>query len=245
MAGRFELLRFAYAHRGLWSTDGPPENSLAAFSAAALAGLGAELDLRRDRTGALWIFHDDTLDRMTGCPGRFERADPDELSQLRLGGTGEIVPRLTDLLTVWPPALPLLCELKVDGATDPQEFAAAAGASLLRYTGLAAAMSFSEAAVRALPADLMRGQLVVPSTFIGKDAAMGIAERAIADGLDYIAVHKQDLPLMAGLAARRNTSIAVWTLRNVAELDSVTTLQPIAPIFEGFDPALARAVLSA
>ena len=33
------------AHRGLWSDDGPPENSLAAFAAARDAGVGVELDV--------------------------------------------------------------------------------------------------------------------------------------------------------------------------------------------------------
>ena len=34
------------AHRGLWSPDGPPENSLGAFQAACAAGYGIELDIQ-------------------------------------------------------------------------------------------------------------------------------------------------------------------------------------------------------
>ena len=46
MAKAFDLSAFAYAHRGLWLEAGPVENSLAAFRAAAEAGLGVEFDVR-------------------------------------------------------------------------------------------------------------------------------------------------------------------------------------------------------
>ena len=36
------LFEPAIAHRGLWSPDGPPENSLGAFQAACAAGYGIE-----------------------------------------------------------------------------------------------------------------------------------------------------------------------------------------------------------
>ena len=39
------------AHRGLWSADGPPENSLAAFEAACEAGYGIELDVQLSADG--------------------------------------------------------------------------------------------------------------------------------------------------------------------------------------------------
>ena len=38
------------AHRGLWSPDGAPENSLAAFQAACAHGYAIELDVQRPPT---------------------------------------------------------------------------------------------------------------------------------------------------------------------------------------------------
>ncbi|HZZ35853.1 MAG TPA: glycerophosphodiester phosphodiesterase family protein, partial [Caulobacteraceae bacterium] len=58
------------AHRGLWSPDGPPENSLGAFQAACAAGYGIELDVQLTADGEAVVFHDSTLERMTGQPGR-------------------------------------------------------------------------------------------------------------------------------------------------------------------------------
>ena len=46
-----------YAHRGLHG-NGVPENSLAAFSAAADAGYGIELDVQLSRDGVVMVFHD-------------------------------------------------------------------------------------------------------------------------------------------------------------------------------------------
>ena len=64
-----KLAGFRYAHRGLHG-PGVPENSLAAFRRAAEAGYGAELDVRLTRDGRLAVFHDSTLERMCGVPGR-------------------------------------------------------------------------------------------------------------------------------------------------------------------------------
>ena len=72
MARHFDLNAFTYAHRGLWSADGHPENSLAAFKAAAEAGLGIEYDVRPSKSGEVMVFHDRTLTRMTGVEGVFE-----------------------------------------------------------------------------------------------------------------------------------------------------------------------------
>ena len=50
------------AHRGLWRPDGAPENSLAAFQAAAAAGYGIELDVQLSADGEAMVFHDGKLE---------------------------------------------------------------------------------------------------------------------------------------------------------------------------------------
>ena len=54
-----------YAHRGLHG-DGVPENSLEAFELACQAGFGIELDVQLSSDGEVVVFHDYTLNRMTG-----------------------------------------------------------------------------------------------------------------------------------------------------------------------------------
>lgn len=88
------------AHRGLWSPDGPPENSLGAFQAACAAGYGIELDVQLSADGEAMVFHDDDLTRMTGVAGRLSDRTAAELAELRLAGTDERIPTLGETLTL-------------------------------------------------------------------------------------------------------------------------------------------------
>ncbi len=99
------------AHRGLHG-PGRPENSLAAFRAAAEAGFAIETDLRLTADGRVVVFHDETLDRMCGVSGRPGRLTLDRLRELRLAGTGQRVPTLEELLAEVDGRVPLLIEYK-------------------------------------------------------------------------------------------------------------------------------------
>jgi glycerophosphoryl diester phosphodiesterase len=88
------------AHRGLWSPEGAPENSLAAFQAACQAGYGIELDVQLSADGEAMVFHDGKLARMTGAEGRVRDRTAAELSELRLAGTDEKIPTLLETLAV-------------------------------------------------------------------------------------------------------------------------------------------------
>lgn len=88
------------AHRGLWSPDGPPENSLGAFQAACAAGYGVELDIQLSADGEAMVFHDEDLERMTGVTGRLGDRTAAELSDLRLKGTDERIPTLVETLAL-------------------------------------------------------------------------------------------------------------------------------------------------
>lgn len=243
MARRFALTGFAYAHRGLWTEGGLPENSLGSFGAAAQAGLGIEFDLRPSSGGEAMIFHDPLLARMTGIEGEFETASSDTLGACRLNGGDEPIPSLEDLLSFWPEELPLLAEMKIDGSTDAASFAAQVGERLARWPGLGAAMSFSDIAVRALPRGLMRGQLIAPSAQFGEAYFDQFARRAIEDGIDYLAVHYTDADRVRAATAGSAMPLVAWTVRTQADL---AALKPhgTAVIFEHFSPTLALGAIA-
>jgi glycerophosphoryl diester phosphodiesterase len=90
----------AVAHRGLWSPDGPPENSLGAFQEACAAGYGIELDVQLSADGEAMVFHDDDLQRMTGVPGRIGDRTAADLAELRLNGSDEGIPTLAETLAL-------------------------------------------------------------------------------------------------------------------------------------------------
>ena len=243
MARRFALKDFAYAHRGLWTNDGLPENSRGSFRAAAEAGLGIEFDLRPSADGEVMVFHDPLLERMTGATGEVETLPASALGAYRLKGGSEPLPSFEDLLSLWPQDLPMLAEMKIDGSTDAGAFAAKVGARLMDWPGLAAAMSFSDIAVRALPEGLMRGQLIAPSAQFGEAYFDTFAARAIDDGIDYLAVHYTDAARAAAATAGRNMPFVVWTVRTQADLAALKPRGP-AIIFEHFSPALALAAIA-
>ncbi|HZL00634.1 MAG TPA: glycerophosphodiester phosphodiesterase [Caulobacteraceae bacterium] len=90
----------AIAHRGLWSPDGPPENSLGAFQAACAADYGIELDVQLTADGEAVVFHDGALMRMTGREGRVADYTAADLGEIRLAGGDETIPTLADALTL-------------------------------------------------------------------------------------------------------------------------------------------------
>src|ERR1700751_3310329 len=88
----------AIAHRGLWTKDGPPENSLAAFEAACEAGYGIELDVQLSSDGEAMVFHDSKLERLTGREGRVRDHTAADLAAMKLPGGEETIPTLADTL---------------------------------------------------------------------------------------------------------------------------------------------------
>ena len=88
------------AHRGLWSPDGAPENSLGAFQAACARGYGVELDVQLSADGEAMVFHDDDLARLTGEQGRLRDRTAAALGEIRLGGTDERIPTLLEVLAL-------------------------------------------------------------------------------------------------------------------------------------------------
>ena len=101
------------AHRGLYNEEDKPENSLAAFRAAAECGYGAELDVRLSLDGAVVISHDNNLARMTGRSVNVDGLNLARLQELSLLGTPERIPLLTEALDILGPAgVPVIVELK-------------------------------------------------------------------------------------------------------------------------------------
>ena len=233
MAERFELCDYAYAHRGFWAKDGAPENSIEAYRAAASAGLGIELDVRPAADGTPVCFHDPLLDRMTNRSGLVAEHSPSELGACRLPNH-EPIPLFSELLKIWPHDLPMLVEMKIDGATDPVSFATAVADLVTTHPGKAAMMSFSEEAVSAIPSEIMCGQLIGPSSMIGEDRFDEKFDRACSGAADYLALHisdatiRSDLPLPA----------VCWTVTELLEREKLRHLG-IAEIFEHLPAPLA------
>lgn len=118
-AAKAPFLRRNFAHRGLYAKDqSVPENSLAAFRLAAENGYGIELDVHITADDRLAVFHDDDLSRMCGVSGAAEDKTYAELSALRLMGTDEAIPMLSEVLAVIGGRVPIILEIKRGGRND-------------------------------------------------------------------------------------------------------------------------------
>ena len=104
-----------FAHRGLHDIKkGIPENSIAAFKAAADAGYAVELDVRLTKDGEVVVFHDESLNRVCRVDRNVSDCSWDEIKELKLFNTDQTIPRLEEVLRVLEKGdnIILLCELK-------------------------------------------------------------------------------------------------------------------------------------
>lgn len=98
------------AHRGA-SAD-LPENTLAAFALAAEQGAdGIELDVQFSADNQIVIFHDATLERLTGSKRKVSQLSTAELKGIDLG-MEQTIPTLDELLEMMGPRLLYNIEIK-------------------------------------------------------------------------------------------------------------------------------------
>lgn len=137
-----------FAHRGLHTEDGEaPENSLASFERAKLAGYGVELDIQFTADRQIVVFHDKDLSRMCGIDKRVDSLTYNELKELTLQGGQEHIPLLQDVLAILDDT-PVLCEIKSYGANSDTSLCAEAWPLLKQYKGPLCIESFNPFMVR-------------------------------------------------------------------------------------------------
>ncbi len=239
------------AHRGFHDvTQGRPENSRAAITAAIDAGYGIEIDVQLSADGVAMVFHDYRLDRLTGQTGVVRQQTAAALSRVTLTGNDERIPDLTEVLTLVGGRAPLLVEIKdQDGAMGSKVGALeAATANALRgYDGAVAVMSFNPHSVacmmEVLP-DVPRG--LVTSAYRPDSwplsAAICDTLRAIPDydrvAASFISHEWDDLdrPRVAELKAQ-GAMICCWTVKSQAGESQARQIADNIT-FEGYHAAL-------
>ncbi|EQC44958.1 glycerophosphodiester phosphodiesterase domain protein [Bacteriovorax sp. BSW11_IV] len=134
------ILNTPIAHRGLHN-ENVPENSLGAFSLAMEKNLPIEFDLHLSKDGKLFVFHDYSLERMTGDLRACEDLTLKELQELRLKDSQERIPSFQDLLRLVKGKVPLVIELKC--YTREDHMAKILMEELANYDGEFAIQSFN------------------------------------------------------------------------------------------------------
>lgn len=240
------FLSVPVAHRALHGA-GRPENGLSAIRAAVAAGYGIEIDLQISADGTAMVFHDYTLDRLTGETGPVNARSAEALSRIALNGSADTIPTLQDVLAEVRGRVPLLLELKdqsrtmgpVDGRLEN-----AAAEVLSGYGGPVAVMSFNPASVMAFgevapdtPRGITTGGYDAPEWEpLGPERLAHL--RAIADigpaGACFISHYHKDLsdPAVAAVKAR-GLPVLCWTIRS-AEEEAAARVIADNVTFEGY-----------
>lgn len=247
-----EFLSRPLAHRGLHAlANGIAENSRAAVRAAIDHGYGIEIDLQMTADHAAVVFHDYTLERLTGGVGHVRKRTRADLATLRLTGADETVPDFPEILDLVAGRVPLLVELKdQDGKLGENVGAleAAVARDLEGYAGPVAVMSFnphSVSALQTLAPDLPRGLVTDDFTSDYWDApetrkeALSRIEDFDRVGASFISHNRQHLnmPAVADLK-RRGVPVLCWTVRS-AEEETVARRVADNITFEGYFPSPA------
>lgn len=234
------LTGWSYAHRGLHGAGGALENSLPAFRAAIAAGHGIECDVQQSRDGRAMVFHDWTLDRLTGETGALRDRDADDLQRIGLLRSSGTIPTLDILLRLVAGRVPLLVELKSRRDVDWRPLVRATQQALAPYRGPAAMMSFDPRIVQYL----LRHRTRFPVGMVigrrewqhsggtgGFATWRGLAIRRIDP--DFIACDIADLPDPHVTRLRaQGLPVLSWTIRS-PKLAARAAIHVDAPIAEG------------
>jgi len=236
-----------FAHRGLHTEDKKvPENSLAAFDAACRKGYGSELDVQLSADGKVFVFHDDTLDRVTGVHGVAEDQPWEYLSRLSLCGTDETIPLFGDVLRTVDGRTPLIVEFK--STKRYPELCEKALDLLLDYSertgGEFCVESFDPRIVRWFKEHapvIVRGQLSAPAeNLVPKDAKLlRKAEAWICSNLltnfltrpNFIAYRVGPKPLPVAVCRKLGAPLVVWTSLDPKEEEAADCV-----IFQFYEP---------
>jgi len=236
------------AHRGLHDrARGVIENSIAAARAAVAHGYAIECDVQDTADGEVVVFHDHTLERLTGASGAVQQMSLSRMTSLQLTDSRENVPSLPDFLSAIAGRTPLVLEIKSRFDGD-QTLTRRTLAILASYEGPVAIKSFDPAVVallRDLAPERTRG-IVAQSRYEHPGwAGIPETERHEMENLlhfprtmpDFVSWHVGDLPCAAPFLCRQLAQIPVmtWTVR-----DPQTAMKGLAHadqiVFEGFIP---------
>lgn len=218
------LVERPVAHRGLHSPE-IPENSLAAFDAAIEHGYAIELDVRLTRDGIPIVYHDPTLERLTGIEESVAECPWERIADLQLTGTDERIPQLSTVLDRVDGRSPLLIEVKSRARGHALE--TAIESRLDGYDGPFAVQSFNPVSLayfRKHRPSWPRGQ--VAGELAGHPNVPWyqnhLLKRLLLNWLsrpDFIAYELSELPTWP-VSVHRSLGLPVlaWTVRTEAEL---------------------------
>lgn len=214
------------AHRGLHTKD-IPENSLSAFENALKNNYAIELDVQFTKDKEVVVFHDENLKRITNDTRNIEDVNYDELKNLRLGNTNEIIPTLEEVLELVDSKVAILIEIK--DCKDYIELSEKTYEILKGYEGNYAIQSFNPFILewyKNNASEVVRDQL--SGTFTeGSESLNSFEKFALKNMLlnfkskpNYIGYDLEGIPKSKLESLRKKgVPIIVWTVKNKEDME--------------------------
>lgn len=228
------------AHRGYHDlNDKRWENTLSAFAAAAERGYAIECDVHLSADNVPVVIHDDDLKRLTGTDGYVWQRTVAELAALRVGGTADHVPTLSEVLALVAGRVPLVIEIKGTPGHDTG-LVASVGRLLKSYKGKAAIMSFDHWLIR----DFAKDAPGIPGglTAYGRENKLIEAHFSmLAHDIAFTSYAAGDLPnpFVTFVREKLKMPVITWTIRDQPAID-LTFRHADQMTFEGFEPETMR-----
>lgn len=214
------------AHRGLHTKD-IPENSLSAFENALKNNYAIELDVQFTKDKEVVVFHDENLKRITNDTRNIEDVNYDELKNLRLDNTNEIIPTLEEVLELVDSKVAILIEIK--DCKDYIELSEKTYEILKGYEGNYAIQSFNPFILewyKNNASEVIRGQL--SGTFTEGSESLNSFEKFVLKNMllnfkskpNYIGYELEGIPKSKLESLRKKgVPIIVWTVKNKEDME--------------------------
>ena len=170
------------------------------------------------------VFHDERLERMTAESGLLASRTGLELSKIKLFGTTETIPRLSEALDHIAGRAPLLIEIKSNRA-NINLICLAVRRALEGYRGAAAVMAFDPRIpawfrehARRVPRGLLISERQTSQRFDTIRARIAVRWAIAQAQPDFVGYDIRSLPSPVALSLRRRKiPVLAWTVRNAAD----------------------------
>lgn len=235
------LVETPIAHRGLHDKD-IPENSIAAFNNAIEHGYAIELDVQMLSDGTVVVFHDESLSRMTSNDGYLKFLTKQDLSMLKLAGTDQTIPTLSEVLEVIDGRTPVIIEIK--NSLKTRELENKVIEILASYKGEVAIASFNPmvlAYFKQHAPSIPRGQLAgylknLKMKFLTRWGMKSMVLTKKLASADFIMYEAKTLPNRF-VRKFKKLPLLAWTVKSQEEYLRVVKYCDNV-IFEGFEPKI-------
>ena len=206
------------AHRAFHNVEnGVYENTLSACAAAIDNGFSIEVDMQFSSDNRVVIFHDPTLERMTGLKRNVREMTSQELHDVRIRESNDHIATLDELLDLTDGRTGLVLEMKSIAGQD-EGFVQAIAESLKNYRGPVAIMSFFHLLLK----DARKFAPDIPLGLTAKgDDTVYSSHKMIADecSVDFVSYKIDDLPCKFASEFRETGKpVICWTVNSKDKL---------------------------